>query len=265
MTTTTKVRCTFPRRAPRGRARAADEPDAARLLAAGLLAALAVLAAASPASAELSDGRPGPCAASPLVTTAGAGSATVPADGASVSVRVEASGPTPSAASAAMTERIEAVLAALEAAGADARTTTGYSLHTVNHHETSEVIGYNAVSGVVVTVADLSKLSSYLEAALAGGATSISHLEFTSNREREAHDRALAAAYAEAAADAKVLADAAGVRLGPLVELSTAPGPVDTYYEKQIVVTGTVPQLESPQVEVHATVHAQWCLAPPSR
>lgn len=256
MTTTTKAPPVCPLRLRR------PTPPALALVLGAAFAAC--LATAAPAAAQLPDGRSGPCPAAPLISTAGAGTVTVPADGATVHVRVEATGPSPSGASAAMTERIEAVIAALDDAGADARATTGYSLDTVDHHETFEVIGYRAVSGVVLTVSDLSRLSSFLEAALSGGATSISGLHFTSQRKRETHDRALTAAYEQAARDAEVLAAAAGRRLGPLAELTTLPQPMSTFFQEEIVVSGTVPELESPRVEVEARVHGRWCLGPPA-
>lgn len=227
---------------------------------AAVLLALTAALAATPAAAQTTTHPVAACTGQPLVTTTGAGQVAVPADGATVNIRVDAVRPTPTAASAAMTERIDAVLAALSAAGGDARSSTGYSLDSQHHFETREVVGYRAISGVVLTVDDLSRLSPLLEAALAGGATDISSLSFTSEGEREAHDRALAAAFAQAARDARVLAEAAGARLGDLVEATTAPHSATLSFTEEIVVTGTVPTLEMPQVTAHATVLAKWCL-----
>lgn len=243
MTTTTTLRLPFP-------------PPAA---VAGTILALTAALAATPAAAQVAV-QPAACPGGPLVTTAGAAEVAIPADGAEVTIRVEALRPTPTAASTAMTERIEGVLAALSAAGGEGRASTGYSLETERNYETGEEIGYRARSGVVLTIADLSRLSPLLEAALAGGATDMSSLRFTAAGEREAYDRALTAAYSQAARDARVLAEAAGARLGALVELTTAPRPSPTLYSEEIVVTAAVPELETPQVTADARVLAQWCL-----
>lgn len=243
MTTTTTLRLPFP-------------PPAA---VAGTILALTAALAATPAAAQVAV-QPAACPGGPIITTAGAGRVAIPADGATVHILVQALRPTPTAASSAMAERIEAVLAALSAAGGEARTTTGYSLDSERNRETGEHVGYRARSGVEVKIDDLSRLSPLLEAALAGGATDISSLHFTAAGEREAYDRALVAAYSQAARDARVLAEAAGARLGALVELTTSPRVTPTLYSEEITVTGVVPVLESPQVTTHASVLAQWCL-----
>jgi len=221
---------------------------------------LVLLVLASPALAE------GPVAG-PTISTDGAGEVTVPADGATVRLAVRGRGESAAEASATAAQRLETLLDALEPLGdaIEKPVSSGYSVSPDwrwdEDDEERRLIGYSAHSSLEIVVRDLERLGDVIDAALAGDADDVGSPRFTSSREREARDRALAVAYRQAARDAEVLARAAGGRLGPLVELTTNPAVFrggEAFEE--IVVTGAASgvHIENPQVVVRVTVAGKW-------
>jgi len=205
----------------------------------------------------------------PAGTTIGAkgtGEVIVPADGAVLRLEVHGRGDSAAAASAEVAVRLDALLAALRPLGDAVETpsSTGYGVSPDSRWDddtdTEVLLGYVASSGLRVTVRDLGRLGAVIDAALAGRADSVGRPEFTSSRQREARDRALELAYAQARRDAEVLARAAGGRLGPAVTLTTDPSGFRGGFAEEITVSGAAPGLhvESPQVEVRMTVAGTW-------
>lgn len=86
------------------------------------------------------------------------------------------------------------------------------------------VTGYVARNEVVVTLSDLAKVGPVIDAALGQGATSISGPRFMLSNPDSARREALDAAVRKAMADAQVMARAAGVRVGRVLEMSTHSG-----------------------------------------
>ena len=84
-----------------------------------------------------------------------------------------------------------------------------------------KVTGYTVTNTVRADVRRIDDVGKLIDAALAKGANEISSLQFYSSKADSARRAALAAAVADARADAEVLARAAGGTLGALVELST--------------------------------------------
>jgi uncharacterized protein YggE len=81
-------------------------------------------------------------------------------------------------------------------------------------------IGYSADHLIKVWTEDMQRIGAVIDACLAAGATS-TRLSFTSSRLPETHRLAIEDAAKQAKADAEVLAEAVGARLGPLVLLTT--------------------------------------------
>ena len=67
---------------------------------------------------------------------------------------------------------------------------------------------------------DVDKVGSYIDAAFAAGANSLDYVEFTAKDTAEASDKALALAVESAKQKAKVLAEAAGVELGEILQIN---------------------------------------------
>ncbi|MBA3853023.1 MAG: hypothetical protein C0503_01335 [Gemmatimonas sp.] len=81
--------------------------------------------------------------------------------------------------------------------------------------------GYVARNEVVLTLSDLTKVGPAIDAALAQGATQVSGPRFTLANPDSARREALDAAVRKAMADAQVMARAAGVRVGRILEISS--------------------------------------------
>lgn len=80
--------------------------------------------------------------------------------------------------------------------------------------------GYQASNRVTVRIRDLSQLGTVLDAVLTDGANQLNGLQFGLSDPKPMMDEARRNAVADARAKAELLADAAGVRLGPLLSLT---------------------------------------------
>lgn len=83
------------------------------------------------------------------------------------------------------------------------------------------VTGYTARNEVVVEVRDLQKIGAVIDAALAQGATNVAGPRFSLASPDSARREALDIAVRKAMADARVIAAAAGVRVGRILELTS--------------------------------------------
>jgi hypothetical protein len=148
-------------------------------------------------------------------------------DTAMISVAVVTQGQTALAAQQENARRSEAMVRALKAAagtGAEVET-SGYSLqpqYNYRENQTPIIRGYEARNTVTVTLGDLSKVGTVIDAATTAGANNIDNLAFTLRRDEPARDEALAAATREALRKAQVMAVALGGRVGRIVEVQEA-------------------------------------------
>jgi uncharacterized protein YggE len=120
--------------------------------------------------------------------------------------------------------RTDAVLRALKAAaGANAEIkTSGYSLQPQRVYKENQpptIVGYEARNSVTVTLSDLNKLGSVIDAASQAGSNDISGIAFTLRQDRQARDRALSEATRVAMSKAQVIAQALGGRVVRVVEV----------------------------------------------
>ncbi len=132
--------------------------------------------------------------------------------------------------------RSDAVVKALKAAagaGAEVKT-SGYSLQPQRIYRENQpptISGYEARNTVTVTLSDLTKVGSVIDASTQAGANDITGIAFTLRRDRAALDEALAQATQEAIAKAKVVASALGGRLVRIAEVQEEgfPRPIPVY------------------------------------
>lgn len=118
-----------------------------------------------------------------------------------------------------------AVIVALKEAGlADADIqTSGLRLNPLrDYQDRPKVLGYEASNMVSVRVADLTRLGEALDRIVAAGANEISGIEFRLADADASQDQARRAAVADARHKAELLAGAAGVALGPVIEIRDA-------------------------------------------
>jgi uncharacterized protein YggE len=120
--------------------------------------------------------------------------------------------------------KTDAVVRALKAAagsGAEVKT-SGYSLQPQRVYKENQpptITGYEARNTVTVTLSDLTKVGSVIDAAAQAGANDFSNVAFTLRQDRQARDRALSEATREAVSKAQVIASALGGRVVRIVEV----------------------------------------------
>ncbi len=120
--------------------------------------------------------------------------------------------------------KTDAVVRALKtAAGSGAEVkTSGYSLQpqrVYRENQPPTITGYEARNSVTVTLSDLTKVGSVIDAAAQAGANDVAGIAFTLRQDRPARDRALSEATREAMSKAQVIASALGGRVVRIVEV----------------------------------------------
>jgi uncharacterized protein len=175
---------------------------------------------------------------SATLTVTGTATVEVVPDMATVSLGIATQGDTAGAALAANSRALAAVIERLKAAGivaADIQT-SNLSLNpnwVMNDSGTAnEVRGYAASNMVTVRIRALDQTGAVLDAAVADGANSLNGLFFGLADSRPAEDEARRKAVADALARAKLIAEAAGTVLGPILSITEGgmappmPGPM---------------------------------------
>lgn len=160
------------------------------------------------------------------ITVTGSTAMSLKADYARVSVGVSTEATTVDAASQENNVLIHAVIDALKAAGiAEADiVTSSYSVYA--QYDYSSFTGKETMSGYKVTnqlsviIRDMEHIGATLDKATAAGANNIYNIEFLSTRADEAQDEAITYAVQDAMRRAKLLATAAGLKLGGIVSIS---------------------------------------------
>ena len=202
----------------------------AGLLAAGLIGNVSRVAAqeATPA-ASLSFGPA-------TVSVTGHGEVGVAPDTAQITIGVDVIKPTLDEAQGEANSQATAVIDALKDAGiADEDIQTAY--YSVNilrdyseNADPTKITGFEIMNQVLVTVHDTSKLGDLLDAAVQAGANSIYGVTFYVEDQTAAASEARTEAVQDAQKKAQELAEAAGMSLGPVVNISEGapsyPGPV---------------------------------------
>jgi len=120
--------------------------------------------------------------------------------------------------------RSDAVVKALKgAAGAGAEVkTSGYNLQPIRVYKEGQpptITGYEARNSVTVTMSDLTRVGTVIDATAQAGSNDIAGISFTLRKDRPARDQALTEATREALSKAQVIAAALGGRLVRIVEV----------------------------------------------
>jgi uncharacterized protein len=152
------------------------------------------------------------------ISATGNGTVTAVPDRAQFSFGVQAQARTASAALEAADAQLARVVAALRRAGVAAADiqTDQLSLSPRTNDEGAEILGYTAVSSVSVRLRDLDRAGAVVDAAVGAGANQVYGPSLVRSDQDALYRNALRAAYADARAKAKALADAAGVTLGAM-------------------------------------------------
>lgn len=186
-------------------------------MAAMLLAATLFVALAAPGTSQAQT----PTAPAFTLTVHGFGSARIQPNEARVTLGVWTRGQDAQATLTENSTKMQAVIAALKQAGvaeADLRTTglsvsPVYSPNPAAGDSPPRIEGFQASNTVQVTLRDLSRIGTIINAALTAGGNQVAGIQFTVQDPAAIRRQALQAAMSDAQASAQALASAAGVHL----------------------------------------------------
>ena len=222
---------------------------------AGRAAVLGLVLAALAAGAQASP---------PRITVTGEGQATSAPDMATLRLGVRERADTADGALAAASQATAALMAALEAAGLEARDiqTSELSLQPLWRSDAGRdeatLRGFEAANAVTVRIRDLDGMGPLLTAAVAQGANRFDGLSFGLEDDADIMDLARRRAVADALRKGAVLAQAAGVDLPPLRSISEAGGQMPRNMSMrgaEMDMAGGVPTAAGEMtVTVHVTV-----------
>lgn len=122
---------------------------------------------------------------------------------------------------AAKTDAVVRALKAAAGTGAEVKT-SGYSIQPQRVYKENQpptIVGYEARNSVTVTMNELNKVGTVIDAAAQAGSNEIAGIAFTLRQDRPARDRALGEATREAMSKAQVIAQALGGRVTRVVEV----------------------------------------------
>jgi uncharacterized protein YggE len=170
---------------------------------------------------------PSPSPQQPEIVASGRGEVRLAPTYAALTVNVGTRATTAVEAAAQNGQKVEAVIKALRASGLAEKdiTTAGYHLqqdYDYRPDRRPEPTGFSANTSIRAEVRRLESLGKVIDAAIAGGATGISGVQYFAANTDEARRSAMAQAVREARTDAEVLARAAGGTLGRLIALNSA-------------------------------------------
>lgn len=193
------------------------------------------------------------------VIVSGTGKVYLTPDIAYVTIGVHTEGKDAGQAVTSNNTKAKSVSDALKALGVDAKDiqTTNFSIYPQQQYDpqgkaTGEII-YMVDNSVMVTVRDLSKIGTVLDAVVKAGANSISGIQYDVADREKALTEARKLAVADAQNQAGELARAAGVTLGAVQTInSSSTTPTPMYDVKAYGVGGGAAQVAAPTVPISA-------------
>jgi uncharacterized protein len=205
------------------------------------------------------------------ITVTGEGRVEAAPDIATIALGVQVRGDTAAAALAANSERLAAVLARLKAAGIADRDlqTSGLGLGPEYDHSRAgqppRVVGYQATNMLTVRVRDLARLGAVLDQAVADGANTLNGLVFGLAEPQAALDKARVAAVQDARRKAEMMAAAAGVALGAVLEMSESHGggPQPYFRGAPMAMDAAAVPVEGGEVSLSVQVSITWEIKAP--
>lgn len=203
------------------------------------------------------------------ISVSGEGRVATSPDMAMISLGVTTFGDTAALAMATNSEELAKVLANLTAAGIEAKDiqTTGLMLNPNWSYDSSggagTINGYTAMNMVNVRVRALDGLGGVLDAAVKDGANTLNGLTFGVADPQPLNDEARKLAVADAKRRASLLAEAAGVTLGPILSISESSGytePSPMFRADASSAPGAVP-VQGGEIAMTVSVSMTWDIA----
>lgn len=199
----------------------------------------------------------------PEVVTSAQGETRVTPDRATISIGVQTRARTAAEASAENARKQRAVIDTLRAMGIPPEhlSTAEYNVYPeqVFNPERGDkaprITGYNVTNTVRAEIRKIDQIGRLVDAALAKGANGINSLQFYASNLDQARRSALAAAMARARGDAQALAQAAGGRLGTVLDVSSVmstepPRPVPMAMERSMAADAPTPIVAGQQTVI---------------
>jgi uncharacterized protein YggE len=207
-----------------------------------------------------------------FIEVSGTGSVSVPTDQAQVSFAMETQAETAADAAEANASAMERVLAALRQGDLPdlELQTFGYALqpqYATDERRVRTVVGYSASNHVGATVSDVDAVGRLIDLAIGAGANRIANIAFSASDTEAARAEAMAEAVRNARAEAVILAESLGYRLGSPLEVrgsAQRPGPVPLVFaaEAARAMQAAPTPIEPGDQTVTANVTIRFALGP---
>ncbi|MDP9278885.1 MAG: SIMPL domain-containing protein [Gemmatimonadota bacterium] len=227
--------------------------------------ALAALMIANAGTAQLTAGA---TAREPEITAIGRGETHLPPTFASIMLAVSTRAGSATEAASQNAAKVASTMKSLREAGVAAEEVSneGYNVEQA-YNDKSQRVGFTARNSLRVRVPKVDQVGRILDAALGGGATDISSVQFGAESMEDARRAAMTEAVRQARADAEVIALAAGGRLGRLISLSAnsgLPPGYGSYLEARLTSSiAAAPTVVSPRdLVVSAQAAGRWEFVP---
>lgn len=226
------------------------------------------LAASLLANVSVAQPTPAASAREPEITATGRGETHLPPTFAIVMVAVSTRAGSATEAASQNAAKVASTMSSLREAGVAAEDVSneGYNVEQA-YNEKSQRTGFTARNSIRVRVPRVDQVGRMIDAALGGGATDISSVQFGAASIEDARRTAMTEAVQQARADAEVIARAAGGKLGRLISLSAnsgMPPGYGPYMEARLTSSmGSVPTVLSPRdLLVSAQASGRWEFVP---
>lgn len=232
-----------------------------------MLGAAAARFTAAPAGAATTP-TPGvtPTAAAAIVVTGSATIDIVP-DIARLVVSVQTAAATAAQAESQNAAAADSVLSRIQRAGiggSDIKTLGIQVWPQYDYRSAPAVLnGFMATQTLQVTIHDLRRIGAVIDAAVAGGATSVQGITYDLQDHTGASRQALAKAVADARGKAQAMADAAGIQLGAVVTMSdieATPYPFPIVRAAAPSAGGSATQVSPPDIQLTMSVTVGWTI-----
>jgi len=247
-------------------------PLASRLTLAGLLTLGLVLVlgavarwSAAPARAAALPAQSPTVAATAAITVTGTGTIDVTPDVARVMVSVQTTASTAAQAEADNATAADRVRTLVVRAGVSATDIKTLSLQVWPRYDyrtgQSVLNGFEATHTLQFTIHDLNRIGRVIDAAVAGGATTVEGITYDTNDHSGPSAQALARAVKDAQVKARAMADAAGIRLGSIVSITDLQNAAYPFPILRAAPTaGTATQVSPPDVQLTVSVTVGWTI-----
>jgi uncharacterized protein len=200
------------------------------------------------------------------ISVTGTGMVESAPDMATLMIGVTTQGTSAAEALAENSKATEAVIARLTASGVEARDmqTSNLSINpnwTGYDSSTPTISGYVASNMLTVRVRALDTTGAILDAAVADGANTLNGMTFGLADPEPAYNEARKEAVADARAKAELLAEAAGVKLGPVLSISDAGAMTDPAPMYRDAVAASPVPVQGGELGLVANVSVTWQIA----